>query len=95
MRDSSDVNDAFLKVFSDKHRMNIFRALLNKEMYVGQIAKSQGMILSTTSYHLDLLLSVGVLKARSFGKKTFYRVDKELVSHQIRIIADLVEKGTY
>lgn len=94
-RDSSGINDAFLKVFSDKSRMSIFRSLLNEEMFVGQIAESQGMILSTTSYHLDLLLSVGVLTARSHGKKIFYSVNKELVSDQLRKIADLIEKGIY
>lgn len=93
--DSAEVNDAFLKVFSDKHRMSIFRSLLRKEMYVGEIAKEHGMILSTTSYHLDLLLSAGTLSSRPHGKKVYYHVNKENVANRMRNIADLIEEGKY
>lgn len=87
--------EMFLKAFSDKRRIEIFKLLLEKEMYVGEIAKSLNLILSTTSYHLEKLSSARIIYCRTEGKKLYYRADQKFVVDEFRHIADVIESNKY
>ncbi len=91
----SDGKEIFLKAFSDKHRISIFRLLMDKEMYVGEIAKKLKLVLSTTSYHLDILFGARVIGSRTAGKKIYYQVNKEYVIEKFKNIAETIEKSNF
>ncbi len=70
----------FFKAFADKNRLKIIKMLLEKEMYVGEIAKECGLSISTVSYHLDIIHLGGLVGRSVKHKKVYYIIQKKYIS---------------
>ncbi len=67
-----------VKVFralANEERLQMIRVLLEKSICAGDMEKLFYMEQSTTSHHLNVLKSAGILRAEKRGRHIFYFVD--------------------
>ncbi len=87
------IKEDFFKAFADKNRLKIMKMLLEKDMYVGEIAKACGLSISTVSYHMDTI-KLGGLAGRSVKhKKVYYTIDKDYLSQTLKQLLQLIEES--
>lgn len=64
------------KAVSDNQRILILAILINKPMFVCQLAQSVQLSYSTTSQHLHILSDVGLIKFQKQGRWVQYSIDQ-------------------
>lgn len=86
----------FFKNFSDSTRVKILYALLNKEMCVGDLAKSLRITQSAISHQLRILRQSNLVKFRKEGKGVIYSLDDLHVSEILNQgLSHLLHKNNY
>ncbi len=64
----------FFKALADETRLMILRLLEFREMCVCEVMVALGLTQPTTSHHLGILESVGLIKSRKRAKWVFYSI---------------------
>ena len=76
----------FLKVLSEEKRVEIIKSLAVKPAIGSDLAKQVGLTGATASYHLTMLLGIGLVEYERVGQKLHYALNKEMLK-------DLFEKA--
>ncbi len=77
-------------VFSSKPRMKILKLVARLgELNVSDIARRIGVNFTTTSRHLQVLESEGILQQRTYGRIRMYRFNQ--ASPKAKAVQDLIE----
>lgn len=69
----------FFKALSDANRLKIIGLLAKNETSVEQLSGLLGVSISTTSHHLSILASVGLVSARAEGHFYYYSLRTEVL----------------
>jgi DNA-binding transcriptional ArsR family regulator len=69
----------FFKVLSEEKRVEIIRSLAVKPAIGSELAKQVGLTGATASYHLAMLLGIGLVEYKRVGQKLHYTLNKELL----------------
>ncbi|MDF2486898.1 MAG: transcriptional regulator, ArsR family [Herbinix sp.] len=78
-----------LKLLSDKSKFEILRYIKDKPAYGFEIANELNLSTSTISYHMNSLISAGLVKLDKDANKIYYRINKDTVNdllEDIRIL---------
>jgi len=77
------------QVLTNPRRLLILRALAEREMSVGEIAKLAGTSMQNTSQHLRLMKDRDILTCRREGQTIYYRVaDLALLNRLGLVLSD-------
>ena len=88
--DSIKSFEPFIKAMADKNRLSIIEMLLTRKMCVSDIAAAINLAFTTTSYHLEVLYSVGILLSHNIGKKVFYNVNQDFIDTRLTLLRDSI-----
>lgn len=69
----------FFKVLSEEKRVEIIKSLAVKPAIGSELAKQVGLTGATASYHLTMLLGIGLVEYERVGQKLHYTLNKELL----------------
>jgi DNA-binding transcriptional ArsR family regulator len=69
-----------LKLLSDKSKFEILRYIKDKPAYGFEIANELNLSTSTISYHMNSLISAGLVKLEKDANKIYYRINKDTVN---------------
>jgi ArsR family transcriptional regulator len=64
----------FCGILGNAHRIQIIRALGDRELTVSEIAEEIAASMQNTSQHLRLMKNKGVLQSRRDGREIYYRI---------------------
>ncbi len=78
-----------LKALSNPLRLKMVGLLMNDECCVTDITNSLGISQSTSSQHLKILKSLGIIYPKKYGNKTCYIVVNQEI---VQIISILINK---
>ena len=84
-----ETESEILKALANPIRLQMVGLLMNDECCVTDITNTLGISQSTSSQHLKILKSVGVVYPKKYGNKICYIVDNQEV---IQIISILINK---
>lgn len=73
------------KIFGDCTRLSILTELMDKEMYVGEIAEKMQMSQSAISHQLMVLKRGKLVKIRRSGKNIYYSISDSHVEQILRL----------
>ena len=77
--------EQFAKIISDKSKLKIIELLKKQEMYGAQLAEALKLKTPTISYHVDALMNAGIVSARRYNNRVYFRYDKdrtlEIIDH--------------
>ncbi len=76
----------FLKVLSEEKRIDIIKSLASKPAIGSDIAKQVGLTSATASYHLTMLLGIGLVDYERIGQRLHYVLKKD-------VLRDLLDKA--
>lgn len=77
-------------VFSSRPRMKILKLIWQlSELNVSDVARRVGLNFTSTSRHLEILASEGILQERTYGRIRMYRFN--ITSPKARAIEALIE----
>jgi len=82
----SEERKQFFKVLSEEKRVEMIKILANKPAIGSDLAKQVGLTGATASYHLTMLLGIGLVEYKRVGQKLHYTLNKEMLK-------DLFEKA--
>jgi DNA-binding transcriptional ArsR family regulator len=82
----SEERKLLFKVLSEEKRVEIIKILAVKPAIGSDLAKQVGLTGATASYHLTMLLGIGLVEYERVGNKLHYTLNKELLK-------DLFEKA--
>lgn len=88
LRERAARQAAFCRVFANTSRILILWALQEGEKSVSDLAETLGMSLQSTSQHLGLMKTCGLLEARRDGQMVFYRIAGHGRSHSCHLVAE-------
>ena len=76
---SSNKNDLLMKTkaLSDKSKLDILLSLREKPMYSLELAEAMSLSPSTTSHHMNLLVTSGLVTIKKHGGKSYYHINEE------------------
>jgi DNA-binding transcriptional ArsR family regulator len=75
----SEERKQFFKVLSEEKRVEIIKILANKPAIGSDLAKQVGLTGATASYHLTMLLGIGLVEYKRVGQKLHYTLNKEML----------------
>ncbi|MEK7614506.1 MAG: metalloregulator ArsR/SmtB family transcription factor [Patescibacteria group bacterium] len=79
-----------LKALANRRRLSIIRFIKNKkEVSVGDISSEIKLSFKSTSRHLSVLFSAGILEREQRSLQVFYRLADDIIEPVRRIIAVL------
>lgn len=78
-RDIIDSTSEFFKILGDNTRLNIINLLIDKEMFVNDIANALDMTKSSISHQLKKMKDNDVVKSRKDGKEVYYSLNDDHV----------------
>jgi ArsR family transcriptional regulator len=84
---------AIFKALGHPARLSIVLALAHHERCVCELHAGQGTDLSTTSRHLSVLVSAGILSCDKRANKVFYQLAMSCVLPMITCIAKTLDQG--
>jgi DNA-binding transcriptional ArsR family regulator len=76
----------FLKVLSEEKRINIIKILAAKPALGSDLAKQLGLTSATASYHMTMMLGIGLIDYERVGQRLHYVLKKE-------VLKDLLDKA--
>lgn len=83
-KEAADRVDRFLKVLSDKRRVDIVKMLSNKPYYGYEIAAKLELTPATVNYHINLLMDAGIITFDREENKIYFSINKEKVKDLLR-----------
>ena len=75
----SEERKLFFKVLSEEKRVDIIKSLAVKPASGSDLAKQVGLTPATASYHLTMLLGIGLVEYERVGQKLKYVLKKEML----------------
>ena len=80
------------KAFADPNRLHILHLLKQQggNISVNEIVKESGLEQSMVSFHLKLLLKVGLVSYRKDGRTVFYTIEAQKLTEVCMAIHDLI-----
>ena len=78
------------QMLADSSRLRILKALMSKEMNVGEIVKTTGLSQANVSKHLRLMTSARLLKRRQAGLKVFYSINDPIVGRICTLVCKTI-----
>lgn len=87
--------ERFLKAFSEENRIAMIRMITKNPMFVGEIGEATDLAISTTSYHLDMLMAAGILDHKIIDKRAYYTMQSEYVAEMFMKIAEVFKNKTF
>lgn len=69
----------FLKVLSEEKRINIIKILANKPALGSDLAKELGLTSATASYHMTMMLGIGLIDYERIGQRLHYVLKKDVL----------------
>lgn len=72
-------NNEFLKVISDQSKYEILKLLKERMMYGQEIANRMKLTTPTISYHMDTLVSLGIVTVKKQDNRVYYGLNKEAI----------------
>ena len=87
--------ERFLKAFSEENRLAMIRMITKTPMFVGELSELTGLAVSTTSYHLDMLMAAGILDHSIDNKKAYYTMKSEYVADVFLKISEVFRNETF
>jgi len=82
----SEERKQFFKVLSEEKRVEIIKSLAIKPAIGSELAKQIGLTNATASYHLTMLLGIGLVEYERIGQKLHYILNREMLK-------DLLDKA--
>jgi DNA-binding transcriptional ArsR family regulator len=76
----------FLKVLSEEKRIDIIKILAAKPALGSDLAKQIGLTNATASYHMTMMLGIGLIDYERVGQRLHYVLKKE-------VLKDLLDKA--
>ncbi|PSQ32732.1 transcriptional regulator [Halobacteriales archaeon SW_10_68_16] len=67
-----------LEILGSKARLELLRALSQRDMYVSELMDEVGMDGKTATHHLDLLTEAGILESYTEGRRRYYTLVREV-----------------
>lgn len=83
-KESTDRVERFLKMLSDKRRVDIIKMLSYKPYYGYEIAAKLELTPATVNYHINLLMDADVLTFDREENKVYYTLNKEKVKELLK-----------
>lgn len=83
-KETKDRVDRFLKMLSDKRRVDIIKMLSYKPYYGYEIAAKLELTPATVNYHIGLLMDAGVLTFDREENKVYYTLNKEKIKELLK-----------
>ena len=77
------------KALSDERRLRILEVLQNGEKCTCTLTDEVNMPQSSLSYHMKILVSVGIVEMRNEGKYVFYSLRPEIIRQFLHEIEDM------
>lgn len=65
------------KALSDKSKLDILLSLRERPMYSLELAEAMSLSPSTTSHHMNLLVTSGLVTIKKHGGKSYYHINEE------------------
>ncbi len=75
----SEERKQFFKVLSEEKRVEIIKSLALKPAIGNDLAKQIGLTNATASYHLTMLLGIGLVEYERIGQKLHYVLNKDML----------------
>ena len=75
----NDISQA-VKAISDPKRLEILRSMRNEPQYGQELSERFGLTATTTHYHLNRLLTTGLVSCNVDGYRSYYLMDTKSVS---------------
>jgi DNA-binding transcriptional ArsR family regulator len=75
----SEERKQFFKVLSEEKRVEIIKSLALKPAIGSELAKQVGLTSATASYHLAMLLGIGLVDYERIGQKLHYILNKDML----------------
>lgn len=75
----SEERKQFFKVLSEEKRVEIIKSLAVKPAIGSDLARQIGLTNATASYHLTMLLGIGLVEYERIGQKLHYILNKEML----------------
>ena len=75
----SEERKQFFKVLSEEKRVEIIKSLALKPAIGSDLAKQIGLTNATASYHLTMLLGIGLVEYERIGQRLHYILNKEML----------------
>jgi DNA-binding transcriptional ArsR family regulator len=75
----SEERKQFFKVLSEEKRVDIIKSLATRPAIGTDLAKQIGLTSATASYHLTMLLGIGLVEYERIGQKLHYILNKEML----------------
>ncbi len=83
----------FLKVLSEEKRIEIIKSLALKPAIGNELAKQVGLTNATASYHLTMLLAIGLIDYERIGQRLHYVLKKDVLKDLLdKAYRDLINK---
>ncbi len=89
------IMERFLKAFSEENRIKMIRLITETPRFVGELSEITNLAVSTTSYHLDMLMAAGILDHRVENKKAYYTMRSEYVADMFQKISDVFRDKSF
>jgi ABC-type histidine transport system ATPase subunit len=83
-KEAKDRVDRFLKMLSDKRRIDIIKMLSYKPYYGYEIAAKLELTPATVNYHISLLMDADVLTFDREENKVYYTLNKEKIKELLK-----------
>ena len=91
MADAEKLAEIF-KLFSDKARVRIVKALKRRGMCVTELTSQLGMTHSATSQHLRVLRDARLVKFQKRGFHVYYHLDGQNIERMRKTISELFKQ---
>ncbi len=75
----SEERKQFFKVLSEEKRVEMIKSLALRPAIGSDLAKQVGLTSATASYHLTMLLGIGIVEYERIGQKLHYVLNKEML----------------
>ena len=85
--------EAVFKVLADRKRREMIHLLSEKERTVGELEKALDLSQSSTSQHLKLLNSAGLVSFRKHGNFRLYSLQTQALQEAMKFFENLWSKG--
>jgi len=82
----AETQSQLYQVLTNPRRLLILRALAEREMSVGEIAKLAGTSMQNTSQHLRLMKDRDILTCRREGQTIYYRVSDLALLNRLGVV---------
>lgn len=82
-------DEEFFKAFGDKTRLKIIKLLLQRKMYVGEIARHCNLRISTISYHLEVMSQGGLVGKDMAKNHVYYMINNSHIRERLKNLIEL------